>query len=405
MRPPLKTLSFAEFVVLLAFMVSIIAMSTDIMLPGLDEIGRDLKAANINDTQMVVTVLFGGFAVGQLLVGPLSDSYGRKPVILVSYLIFIAGCILSITAQNMTTMLIGRLLQGFGAAGPRIVAQSLIRDCYEGRAMARIMSFIMSVFILVPALAPTIGQGLIAFAGWRSTFIFLLAQAVISLVWFAVRQPETLPEESRRVFSVSNIASGIKEAFANKTVLGYTIATGLIFGAFLGYLSIARQVFQEAYDTGPRFPLYFAIAALAIGGASLVNSFLVMRLGMRTLIMSAIITCTVSATLFLVPTYAMNGLPPFFLFMVWLIITFFCMGILFGNLNAIAMEPLGHMAGLGAAIIGSVSTIISIPLGWYIGHLFNGGITALVGGFAVLGLASLSVIIATEKTAPSHHRH
>lgn len=402
MRSVPNSLPFAEFVILLAFMVSIVAMSTDIILPGLADIGRDLKVADINHTQLVVTTLFAGFAVGQLLVGPLSDSYGRKPVIYGSYVVFILGCAMSLSAQNMTVMLVGRLLQGVGAAGPRVVSQSLIRDCYEGRAMARIMSVIMSVFILVPALAPSIGQAIITLGGWRATFTFLLIQAVVSFIWFALRQPETLPVSARRIFSLSNITGGIIEALSNKTVLGYTLAAGLIFGAFLGYLSTARQIFQQAYHTGASFPLYFAIAALAIGSASFFNSLLVMRLGMRSLILSAIITCAIAATAFLIPTYMMNGLPPFHLFMFWLLITFFCMGLLFGNLNAIAMEPLGHMAGLGAAIIGSVSTLMSLPLGWFIGYCFNGGITSLVAGFAALATASLFVVVLTEKTGTNN---
>lgn len=196
MFSPRKPLSYAEFVTLLAFMVSIVAMATDLMLPALQEMGHDLGVSDPNDAQLVVTSLFVGFAVGQFLAGPLSDRYGRRPIIVGGYVVFVVGCVLSLIAQDLDVMLIGRVLQGVGAAAPRVVSISLIRDGYEGRAMAKVMSVIMSVFILVPALAPTIGQGVMMFGGWPSTFVLLLAMAVSACLWFGLRQPETLAVEN-----------------------------------------------------------------------------------------------------------------------------------------------------------------------------------------------------------------
>ncbi len=397
MKPPTKPLKTPEFVTLLAMMVSILALSIDAMLPALDVIGRDLQVAQPNDVQLVISAMFLGFAAGQLVAGPLSDSYGRKPVIYGGYIIFIAGCLLAMFATSFSVLLAGRVLQGLGAAAPRIVSMALVRDGYEGRAMARIQSIVMAIFILVPAIAPAAGQGVLLVADWRAIFALLLAMALVAFVWFALRQPETLAMEARRRFSVSNVADGIAEAVSYRVMSGYTISAGVIFGAFLGYLSSAQQIFQVAYSTGDLFVLYFGGAALAIGAASIFNSKFVIRLGMRYMTWRALAGLALVSLGFLPFVLALGGLPPLWAFVVWLLVGFFCMGILFGNFSAMAMEPVGHMAGLGAAVVGSVSTFISLPLGWTIGHAFDGTVLPLVAGFAVLSLLSLGVMWWTER--------
>lgn len=397
MFTPTQKLPLAEFVVMLAFMVSIVAMATDIMLPALSMIGEDLRVADPNEAQLVVSSLFVGFSIGQLIVGPLSDAYGRRPVIFLGYLVFIVGCLLSIFSTDMTVMLIGRVLQGLGAAAPRIVSISLVRDGYAGRAMARVMSIIMSVFILVPAIAPSIGQGVIFVLPWQYTFVVLLAMAVIAALWFGTRQPETLAPENRRALSLGNLAAGCVEILSIRTVLGYTIATGFIFGAFLAYLGASRQIFQDTLKAGELFAIYFGVAALALGAASLLNSMLVMRLGMRLLSHSALVALVLLSGLSFALFYALDGQPSLPLFMTWQLAAFFCVGILFGNLNALAMEPLGHIAGLGAALVGAISTFISLPFGWLIGQMYDGTVLPLVGGFFALGLAALIAARWTER--------
>lgn len=392
MKQPTTPLSLPEFVTLLAMMISILAMSIDAILPAFDSISRDFQLTNPNDAQLVLSAMFFGFAVGQIAAGPLSDCYGRKPIIYIGYVIFIAGCLLSIFATDFTVLLIGRVLQGLGAAAPRIVSIALVRDGYEGRAMARIMSIVMAIFILVPAIAPAIGQGIIAITDWRNIFTLLLCMAVIAFVWFGVRQPETLAIEQRRKFSFANIAGGIVETLGYRSVAGYTIASGIIFGAFLGYLNSAQQVFQIVYKSGDWFAVYFGAAALAIGVASIFNSKVVIRLGMRFMTWRALIGLTTSSIIFCIIVLWTNGIPDFWIFMTWIMITFFCCGILFGNFNALAMEPIGHMAGLGAAVVGSLSTFISLPLGWAIGNYFDNTVTPLVFGFAILSFIALLVV-------------
>lgn len=397
---PTKPLSRTEFIVLIAFMISIVAMATDIMLPALSQIGAELGAPTPNDAHMIVTALFFGFAIGLLVAGPLSDSYGRKPVIYVGYVIFLIGCLLSTVTDNWEVMILARVLQGFGAAFPRVVTIAIIRDGVSGRQMASIMSFIMAVFILVPMVAPAIGQGVILLSGWRATFVFLMAMAVIAAIWFALRQPETLPHDRRTPFSPGPLWAGVREVCASRIAAGYILATGLINGAFLGYLSTAQQIFVEAYATGSLFALYFAVAALALGVASALNGKIVIALGMRVLSWWATLGIAALSVGFIPVALIADGLPTLWLFLAWLIAVFFCVGILFGNFNALAMEPLGNIAGLGAGIVGAVSTLISLPLAYVIGQGFTGGVLHLVYGFAVLGVATLAVVVWTERGLP-----
>ena len=380
----------------MALLTSLVALSIDAMLPALPRIGEDLGVVERNHYQLVVTVLFLGMMVGQLLYGPVSDSTGREPAIYAGLLIFLLGCLLSIFATDYTVMLLGRFLQGLGAAGPRIVIIALVRDRYSGRAMARIMSFIMAVFILVPALAPGLGQVILLIADWRVIFISFFVLASIAFAWFALRQGETLAREKRRPFRLRGVAAGVVETCTNRQALGYTLAAGLIFGAFVGYLSSSQQVFQGLYGVGVLFPLYFASLALAIGGASIVNARLVTRFGMHYLSNRALwIQCGLSLV-FLVVTAAVNGAPPLWAFMTYFMAAFFCIGILFGNFNALAMESMGHIAGVAAAVVGSLSTFISVFLGTVIGQAYDGTVLPLIGGFTLLGFASLAVLYWAE---------
>ena len=391
MKTPPK-LPFFEFVALMATMMALAALSTDAMLPALRDIGDTLGVQTGNATQLVVSFLFLGMAAGQIAYGPVSDSFGRKPAIYVGYGLFIAGCLLSIFAPNFSVMLAGRLLQGVGIAGPRSVTLALVRDQYEGRAMARVMSFVMVVFILVPVIAPTFGQAILLIASWRAIFGALLGLALLSVLWFAVRHPETLPVQRRIPFSLQRIWKAIVEICTHRVAFGYTVSAGFVSGAFMGYLNSAQQIFQEQYGLGTQFPLYFAIVALALGGASFTNGRLVMRFGMRALSGWAVVGLVAFSLVFLGYAFLLGDDPSLPILMTYLMTSFFSVGILFGNLNTLAMEPLGHIAGVGAAVVGSLSTFISVPLGIWIGQGYNGTILPLVGGFAGLSVLSLGVM-------------
>jgi MFS transporter, DHA1 family, multidrug resistance protein len=385
-------LGFGEFVALMALVSSLAALSTDAMLPAFPAIVTDLGIDRQNDVQFVISVLFLGMAVGQVLFGPISDSCGRKPAVYAGYIVYMAGCLLSMFSANLTMMLIGRFLQGFGIAGPRSVSMALIRDLHGGSEMARIMSFIMSVFILVPIVAPALGQGILLVADWRAIFGSFLLLSVISVIWFGIRQPETLLPARRMPYSLGRILSAAWEVMHTRSALGFTIAAGLASGGFFGYLSSSQQIFQDTYLVGDRFSLFFGILASAIGLATFTNGKMVVKFGMRSMSTWALRTQVVLSTAFFVLASLQEGVPAFWSFMVYMMITFFCLGILFGNLNALAMEPLGHIAGVGAAVVASLSLTISALLGAWIGQSYNGTVLPLVAGFGLLGLLSLGVM-------------
>ncbi|MDH3219263.1 MAG: multidrug effflux MFS transporter [Gammaproteobacteria bacterium] len=390
---------FVEFVILIALIISMVALSIDAMLPALPVIAADLGVTRINDSQYVISVFFAGMALGQLFFGPLSDSIGRRPAIISGLVVFCAGCVLSLLATDFTQMLLGRFLQGLGASGPRIVSIALVRDRYRGREMARVMSFVMTVFILVPVFAPALGQGILLAADWRFIFATFLVMALLTGLWFWKRQPETLTHENRNAFSFAKLVIDIRVILRIRAALGYTLTMGFTFGAFLGYLSSSQQIFQVQYRLFELFPLYFGILACAIGFASLVNARLVMRFGMRRLSRLALLTISALSFLFLVVVLLFEGHPHLNLLMLYLLVVFFCFGILFGNLNAMAMEPLGHMAGLGSAVIGSISTLISVVFGVVVAGAYDNTVLPLVLGFAVLGLAGVLTMRWTETGA------
>ncbi len=381
-----------EFVVIISLMMSLTALSIDTMMPALPKIGSELGLQNANDRQLIISTIFLGMAVGQLLFGPLSDKTGRKPAVYVGYVVYIAGALLSIVAVSFPMMLAGRLLQGIGISAPRAVTLALVRDRYSGRMMARVMSFVMTVFILVPMLAPSLGQAIMGFAGWRGIFVSFVVIALITLLWFAWRMPETLAPEQRAPFSLRHIFDATLVILKDRIALGYTLSAGLVGGAFLGYLNSAQQIFQEQYALGEFFPILFGIISISIGLASFLNARLVMHFGMQFLVQWPLRIILGLAMVALVVAQLSAGQPPLWFVMAYLMLTFFCIGILFGNQNALAMEPLGNLAGIGAAVVGSLSTLIQMPLGTIIGQNYNGTIFPLVLGIAILTGLSIFVV-------------
>jgi len=384
--------SYVEFVVIVSLMMSLTALSIDAMLPALAQIGTDLGVQNPNDRQLVVSILFLGLAIGQLFFGPLSDNTGRKPAIFSGYALFVAGAITAIFSSSFPMLLVGRFLQGMGVSAPRAVTLALVRDRYEGRAMAQVMSFVMTVFILVPMIAPSLGQAILLFAGWRAIFVALVGMALSTLLWFAIRMPETLAQDQRAPFSIKRITAATLEVVQIRTALGYTLSAGLVSGAFIGYLNSAQQIFQEQYNLGELFPIYFGVIAFSIGLASFLNARLVLRFGMRFLVRWSLVVILALACVGFGIALLTAGQPPLWFLMSYLMLTFFCIGILFGNQNSLAMEPLGHLAGIGAAVVGSLSTMISMPLGTIIGQNYNGTVLPLIFGLGILALLSIFVV-------------
>jgi MFS transporter, DHA1 family, multidrug resistance protein len=385
-----------EQVILLALLSSLIALSIDSMLPALSFIERDLDVLDPNGRQFIIGTTFIGMAFGMLIYGPISDSTGRKLPIFGGIIIFLIGCLLSIFAQSFETMLLGRFLQGLGAASPRVVSIALIRDQYSGREMARFTSLVMTVFILVPVLAPALGQLVLTFANWRYIFAVMFALGVLALLWFMFRQKETLLPANRKRFSATNLITAVLEVVKTPISLGYMILSGFVFAAFLSFLTMSQQIFQDQYGVGENFPLYFGCLALSFGCSSFVNSSLVMRFGMKNLITNALWSFVLLSVAYLGYALYTNGHPPLASLMGFLILIFFCVAILFGNINAQAMEPLGHIAGVASAVVTAGSTFISVILGTIVAQSYNGTILPLVIGFSCFGFLSLMVMYMTN---------
>ena len=382
-----------EFISLMAVLMSLVALAIDAVLPALTKIGESLGVGNANTTQLIISVFFIGMSFGQMIYGPISDSFGRKKALYLGMFIFLLGSVVSLFSTTFTSMLIGRACQGFGISSCRVISLAMIRDKFEGREMARVMSLIMVFFIMVPAIAPSLGQVVLFYADWRSIFLLVVVVAVIGFFWLFFRQPETLAEENRLPFLPATIIAGIVETLKNPLSRSYMLASGIIFGAFIGYLSSAPQILQIQYGLGEAFSLYFGGLAVAIGISSFFTSRLVMRFGMEKLSFFALILLSLTSSLFFLYAQSVSGHPPLLIFMAYLTLAFFCFGVLFGGFNTLAVQPLGHIAGVATSVISSVQTLVSVAVGGLVGQCYNGTVLPLVLGFLLCGLTSLAIMI------------
>ena len=373
-RQPVKRLPLPEFIAMLAFLFATIAFSIDAMLPALPDIAQDLTPENVNRAQLILTAFVAGMGLGTLFAGPISDAIGRKLAITLGFAIYAAAAVAAMFANSLELLLIARFVQGLGAAGPRIVGLALVRDLYEGREMARITSFVMMIFIIVPALAPSLGQAIIWALGWHGVFASFLLFALIGTLWLNLRQAETLPPERRRPLRARTLISGTREVLSNRQVMLATLTLTLGFAQMFGLLSSAQQLFGETYGKGDSFPLWFAAMALLSGSGTVLNAMFVVKLGMRRIAKWAYIMQTfVSGTMLIL---FLGGLLPealeFPAFFFWAVSVFFMAGVTFGNLNALALQHMGHIAGMAASIIAAISTILAMLIAAPVGLAYDG---------------------------------
>ena len=397
-------LPYWEFIILVSIMFGMIAFGTDTMLPAFPDIAKDLELLNVNKAQLIISSFILGTGLGQLISGPISDTFGRKPIITIGLMIFILACIAAYYAETLEMMLVARFIQGLGISAPRTVTMALIRDLYSGRKMAQVMSLAMAIFVLVPALAPSIGQLLFINFGWRSIYMAFIAFALIGLLWLNLRQPETLPFEQRKKLSSTEFLRAFKVVITNAAVVKYTVTLALGFGALFGYLNSAQQIFVDTLGAGMKFPMYFAIISILAAPASFMNAALVMKYGMKLLatigyalqIIFAIITILIINLEFLPMEWSLV------IFISWSVIAFFLKGLYFGNLNALAMEPMGEIAGMASAIIGASATMLGILIAIPIGLAFNGTATPVLFGY--ITFSSLALILMLTKTNNNHRQ-
>lgn len=385
-----------EFVALMASLMSIVALSIDALLPALPEIGKTLNVTNHENNQLLITMIFLGLGFGQLIFGPLSDSFGRKPIVYFGFIVFIIASIICVTTKSFELMIIGRIFQGIGLSSPRSLSLSMIRDSYSGNYMAKIVSIVVMFFILIPIIAPTLGQVLINLFNWQSIFYFNLIFGIGIMIWFWLRQPETLPKEKRAKFSFDLFIKGTKEFFKHKEAVAFTAVSGFITGSFMVYLSTSQQIFQEQYNLAEMFPYIFASLAISIGLATFMNSRLVEKYGMLRISFSAAVAYASISLLYVVLFWSGKN-PHVAILVSFFALQFFAVGFLFGNLRALAMEPLGHIAGIGAAINGFLSTVVAVPIANYIGSFVELSVLPLFIGFSVFGILSVLVFIYHKK--------
>lgn len=394
-----RRLPQTEFIALMAMVAATVAFSIDAMLPALPEMGAALSPDNVNNAQLIITSFVLGMGIGTMFTGPLSDAFGRKPVMIGGAIVYVLACAVAWAAQSLEVMLAARVVQGLGAAGPRVVALALIRDLYAGPDMARILSFVMIVFSLVPALAPTMGHYIILGFGWRAIFAAFIVFSLVSLLWLLIRQPETLAPENRRPLSVAALWSAIKEMFAHRTARLSIFVQTLTFGMLFTVLSSTQQVFDITFDQGDYFHFWFGGIAIVAASASVLNARIVVRLGMRAIIRAMfVVQITVTVCMIVV---AASGAPywlAFGTYVLWITSNFFQAGLTIGNLNALAIEEMGHIAGMAASVIAAVATIGAVILAAPVALLFDG--TPMPMAIGILIFASLALWLTTMIKRP-----
>lgn len=392
---PHPGMGFRAFVALIALLMAVNALAIDSMLPALPAIGAALGVVAENDRQWIITAYLLGFGVAQLAYGPLSDRYGRRPVLLFGLGVFVVFSVVAAFATSFEQLLFARVMQGIGSAVSRVLTVSIVRDCYSGRRMARVMSLTFIVFLTVPVLAPSVGQGILALAPWPWIFGVLAIFGGVMALWAAWKLPETMHPEDRRPLSLSAIATAVRFTLTRRMAVGYMIASACAIGGLFGFITSAQQVFVDVFHEEDLFPAIFALIAIFMGLSSWLNASIVERLGTRRVSHTALI-----GYIFFAGTHALvawTGHETLTGFIVLQASMMFCFGLVGSNFGAMAMEPLGHVAGTASSVQGFFTTISGALIGFFIGQHFDGTVVPLTLGFALCGISALIVVLVTER--------
>jgi len=399
-RVPHPGMGFGQFVALIAAMMATNALAIDSMLPAMPQIGHALGVATDNERQWILTAYLLGFGAAQIVYGPLADRYGRKPVLLAGLALYVIFAALCAFATSFEMLLIARALCGVGAAATRVLSVSIVRDCYSGRQMARVMSLSFIVFLGVPIIAPSVGQAILLVAPWPWVFGVLAIFGLAVIAWSWIKLPETLRPEDRVPLAAGPVLTAFKTCLTNRVAVGYTLAATLVLGGLFGFLNSAQQVFVDVLGAGKLFTLIFAAIAGGIAVSSLINSHIVERFGMRLVshvsLMGYLFFAVVHALV------AWSGHETLWTFSLLQAGMMFCFGMVMSNFGSIAMEPLGHLAGTAASVQGFITTIGGALFGFWIGQLFDGTTVPLTLGFAGFGIAGLIAVLITEKGRMFH---
>jgi MFS transporter, DHA1 family, multidrug resistance protein len=391
---PHEPLGQREFIVLIAALMSLQALGVDAMLPALPAIGASLHVTGENTTQWIIASYVFGLGAMQLVYGPLTDRYGRRPVLLVTMTGFAVASVIASVAATFPLLIAARVLQGMMAASTRVLTSSIVRDCYSGRTMARIMSLAQMLFFVVPILAPTVGSAILLIGPWRWIFWFFVVFAIVIGTWAAIRLPETLAADNRREISVALLKSAWAETLSNRYSLGYSLASTAMFGSILGYVNSSQQIFGDAFKRPDIFPLAFAITAGAMGAMTFANSQLVERFGTRRLSHTALLALIAISAFHLM--VEMAGYQTLTNYLVLQAMTMACFGLTGANFSAMAMEPVGHIAGTASSVQGFIATVGGAIIGIIIGQSFDGTTFPVGIGFLVVAMTALLIVFITE---------
>jgi DHA1 family bicyclomycin/chloramphenicol resistance-like MFS transporter len=385
-----------EFIVLMASLMSLVALSIDALLPALEQIGLAVGIQDSTDNQLLITMIFLGLGFGQLIFGPLSDSFGRKPMVYFGFILFVIASFICVAATSIEMMVVGRILQGIGLSAPRTISIAMVRDTFSGDYMARIMSFIVVIFILVPVVAPALGKIVLDTYGWKAIFYSQLFFGGFVMLWLWRRQPETLKPENKKKFRFNLFVDGAKEFIKHRQAIVFTIYSGFITGSFMVYLSASESIFREQYGLSEQFPYIFAGLAITVGFATFLNGTLVMKLGMLKLVKFATLLFTLIPIVYI---FLYNGSPnpSVTVLLLFFGLQFFSLGFVFGNTRALAMEPIGHIAGIGSAINGFFSTMMAVPIATFIGSFVTTTALPLFIGFLVCGVCAIGLLMMLKR--------
>ncbi|MCO6185882.1 multidrug effflux MFS transporter [Rhizobium sp. L1K21] len=384
-----------EFIILCASLFSINSMAIDIMLPALPDMAAELGVASENERQFVISFYLIGFGIAQLILGPLADRFGRKPPLVAGLLLYLVTCVACVFAPDFITLVALRFLQGLGAASTRISVQASIRDRYHSREMAEVMSLIFMVFMAIPVIAPGLGQLILLVASWHMIFIAMGIGTLIVFVWTLLRFDETLTPENRRPLTASAIGEGFIIVLSSRSAFFYNLAATFVMSCLFGFINSAQQIYVDIYGLGDIFPLAFGAVAILMAVSSFLNARFVRRFGQRRLSQGALIAFTSFSGIWLL--VALQGTPPFAVFLGLFAAIMFCFGWCSSNMNSLALEPLGRVAGTASSAFGFMQTVTGAIIGLIVGQMFDNTQIPLAASFTLLGtLAFISVLIAEK---------
>ncbi|OYY89301.1 MAG: MFS transporter [Sphingomonas sp. 28-66-16] len=388
-------LGFVEFVALVAALMALTALGIDSMLPALPAIGQALDVAGANQRQFVISAFLIGFGLAQLVHGPLADRYGRRPVLVAALSLYVVANLVAAFSSSFVLLLIARFVGGLAIAASRVVTVALVRDCYSGRAMARVMSLAFMVFMAAPVLAPSFGELILLFAEWRLIFVMIAAVSAAILIWFVIRMPETLKPADRTPLSIARLVAGWRATLVDRLSIGYTLAAASLMGALYGFINSVQQiVFQLTQDQRLLVPVFMGVAS-AMALANLLNSRIVMRVGMRRISHGALLVLVVVSAIHLVIAEA--GAETIWSFAILQAMAMGCFGLATANFSSMAMANMGHIAGTASSVQGFITVTAGAVLGALIGQSFNGTTVPLYTGFMAAALVALAIVAVTER--------